>query len=126
MFSMTEEGKIEISSVRKRRAALAVRPRIDAQHIAHKDRPDERHGFDRDRHHATLGPLAIGAAVTDPSGAEIGRVTRITTDKAGRSVVEVRNDEDLFSIPAEALFTRGGKAYSVQTLDALKHSAAAH
>ena len=75
---------------------------------------------------ATLGPLAIGASVTDSNGAEIGRVTRVTTDKNGRSVVEVRNDEDLFSIPAEALFTRGGKAYSVQTLDALKHSAAAH
>ncbi|HXQ13140.1 MAG TPA: hypothetical protein VN814_00795 [Caulobacteraceae bacterium] len=75
---------------------------------------------------ATLGPLAIGAAVTDPTGAEIGRVTRITTDKNGRSVVEVRNNEDVFSIPAQALFTRGGKAFSSETLDALKRSGAAH
>jgi len=75
---------------------------------------------------ATLGPLAIGATVTDPNGAEIGRVTRVTTDKNGRSVVEVRNNEDLFSIPARALYTRGGKAFSGETLDTLKHSGAAH
>jgi hypothetical protein len=75
---------------------------------------------------ATLGPLAIGAPVTDPTGAEIGRVTRITTDKNGHSVVEVRNNEDVFSIPAEVLRTHGGDAFSAETLDELKHSAAAH
>lgn len=75
---------------------------------------------------ATLGPLAIGAEVRDPSGLEIGRGTRLTTDKSGRSVVEVRNDEDLFSIPAESLYTRRGKAFSTESLDELKRSGAAH
>jgi hypothetical protein len=75
---------------------------------------------------ATLGPLAIGASVTDRNGAQIGHVTRLTTDKDGRSVAEVRHDEDLFSIPTAQLYTRGGKAFSSQTLDQLKHSAAAH
>jgi hypothetical protein len=75
---------------------------------------------------ATLGPLAIGALVTDPTGAEIGRVTRITTDKSGRSVVEVRRDEDVVSIPVQVLYTHGGKALSSETLDELKHSDAAH
>ena len=75
---------------------------------------------------ATLGPLAIGAAVTDPNGVEIGRVTRVTTDKNGQSLVEVRHDEDLFSIPADVLRTRGGRAFSEETLDQLKHSGAAH
>jgi len=75
---------------------------------------------------ATLGPLAIGALVTDRNGAEIGRVTRMTTDKDGHSVTEVRHDEDLFSIPMNLLYTHGGKAFSWRTLDELKHSAAAH
>jgi ABC-type transporter Mla subunit MlaD len=75
---------------------------------------------------ATLGPLAIGAAVTDPNGLEVGRVTRVTTGKNGRSLVEVRLDDDVFSIPAEGLYTHGGKAFSAETLDQLKHSAAAH
>jgi len=75
---------------------------------------------------ATLGPLAIGALVTDRNGAEIGRVTRMTTDKDGHSVTEVRHDEDLFSIPMNLLYTHGGKAFSSRTLDELKHSAAAH
>ena len=74
---------------------------------------------------ATRGPLAIGAAVTDPNGLEVGRVTRVTTDKNGRSLVEVRLDEDVFSIPAADLYTHGGKAFSAQTLDQLKHTAAA-
>jgi hypothetical protein len=75
---------------------------------------------------ATLGPLAIGALVTDRNGAEIGRVTRLTTDKDGHSVAEVRRDEDLFSIPMNLLRTHGGRAFSSLTLDELKHSAAAH
>jgi|HubBroStandDraft_2_1064218.scaffolds.fasta_scaffold151933_3 hypothetical protein len=75
---------------------------------------------------ATLGPLAIGAAVTDRTGVEIGRVTRLTTDKNGRSVVEVRHNEDLFSIPAEVLYTHRGKAFSSESLDELKRSGAAH
>lgn len=75
---------------------------------------------------ATLGPLAIGAAVSDPTGVQIGRVTRITTDKNGGSVVEVRRNEDVFWIPAGLLQTHGGNAFSVETLDELKHSGAAH
>ena len=75
---------------------------------------------------ATLGPLAIGALLRDRNGAEIGHVTRMTTDKDGRSVAEVRHDEDLFSIPTAMLYSHGGKAFSSQTLDELKHSAAAH
>jgi hypothetical protein len=75
---------------------------------------------------ATLGPLAIGALVTDRNGAEIGRVTRLTTGKNGRSVVEVRSNEDLFSIPVDVLYTHGGRAFSSETLDELKHSGAAH
>jgi len=75
---------------------------------------------------ATLGPLAIGALVRDRNGAEIGHVTRMTTDKDGHSVAEVRHDEDLFSIPMDLLHAHRGKAFSSQTLDELKHSAAAH
>jgi hypothetical protein len=75
---------------------------------------------------ATLGPLAIGALVTDRNGVEIGRVTRVTTDKNGRSVAEVRSNEDLFSIPMDVLYTHGGRAFSSETLDELKHSGAAH
>ncbi len=75
---------------------------------------------------ATLGPLAIGAVVADRDGAVIGHVTRLTTDKDGRSIAEVRHNEDLFSIPTNLLYTHGGKAFSSKTLDELKHSAAAH
>ncbi len=75
---------------------------------------------------ATRGPLAIGGGVPAPNGLEVGRVTRVTTDKNGRSLVEVRLDEDVFSIPAADLYTHGGKAFSAQTLDQLKHSGAAH
>jgi hypothetical protein len=74
---------------------------------------------------ATVGPLAIGAVVADRNGEEIGQVTRLTTDAGGRSVVEVRNNEDLYSIPVEQLFAHGGRAFSVMTLERLKHSAAA-
>jgi hypothetical protein len=75
---------------------------------------------------ATLGPLAIGALVTDRNGEEVGRVTRLTTDAKGRSVVEVRHNEDLYSIPVDTLYTHGGGAFSVVTLERLKHSAEAH
>ena len=75
---------------------------------------------------ATLGPLAIGALVSDPTGAPIGRVTRVTTDSVGRSVVELRSDEDLFSVPAGMISTHGGRAVSAETLDELKRAGAAH
>ena len=44
----------------------------------------------------------------------------------GGSVAEVRQGEDLYSIPTALLYTRGGKAFSTQTLESLKQSAAAH
>ena len=50
----------------------------------------------------------------------------LTTDANGRSVVEVRHNEDLYSIPVDVLYAHGGTAFSVMTLERLKHSAAAH
>jgi hypothetical protein len=70
---------------------------------------------------ATLGPLAIGAEVRDATGAEIGHVTRLTTDKHGRSVAEVRDNDDVYAIPVADLYARRGAAFSNVTLDALKH-----
>ncbi|HVN00936.1 MAG TPA: hypothetical protein VMT68_12060 [Caulobacteraceae bacterium] len=75
---------------------------------------------------ATVGPLAIGAAVRDETGAEIGHVTRLTTDKQGRSVAEVRDNEDVYTIPASDLFARGGAAYSRLDRDQLKRLGMAH
>jgi ABC-type transporter Mla subunit MlaD len=75
---------------------------------------------------ATLGPLAIGAEVTDRAGAKIGHVTRLTTDKQGRAVAEVRNNEDVYSIPLEDLFPRGRAAFSSLSLGELKHNGMAH
>lgn len=86
-------------------------------------RPAESGGHDSA---ATLGPLAIGAEVTDRTGARIGHVTRLTTDKNGRKVAEVRQNEDVFSIPLDQLRTHDGRAFSVVTLDALKRGGAAH
>ena len=70
---------------------------------------------------ATLGPLAIGADVRDATGADIGHVTRVTTDKTGRSVAEVRDGESVYTIPIDDLYARRGAAFSTVTLDALKH-----
>ena len=86
-------------------------------------RPTESGGHDSP---ATLGPLAIGAVVRDRDGAEIGHVTRLTTDKSGGSVAEVRNDEDVFWIPVDQLHASGGAAVSALTADELKRSGAAH
>ena len=61
---------------------------------------------------ATLGPLAIGTTVRDSSGAEIGRIVLLTTDKAGRSVAKVRDNEDVFDIPTADLFVRRGGTIS--------------
>jgi len=52
-------------------------------------RPVESGGHDSA---ATVGPLAIGAEVHDGAGALIGHVTRLTTDQAGRSVAQVRDN----------------------------------
>ncbi|HWF77020.1 MAG TPA: hypothetical protein VN694_07550 [Caulobacteraceae bacterium] len=70
---------------------------------------------------AMLGPLAIGADVRDSGGADIGHVTRLTTDKQGRQVAEIRDGEAVYAIPIEYLYARGGAAFSTVTLDALKH-----
>ena len=61
---------------------------------------------------ATIGPLAIGAAVKDSSGLEIGHIVLLTTGKDGRSVAKVRDDEDVFDIPIDDLFVRRGVTYS--------------
>ena len=74
---------------------------------------------------ATLGPLAIGADVRDSTGAEIGHVTVLTTDKDGRSVAKVRNNEDVYTIPVGDLYARQGGAISTLTLDELKHGGGA-
>jgi hypothetical protein len=70
---------------------------------------------------ATLGPLAIGADVRDSAGADIGHVTRLTTDDQGRRIAQVRDGETVYAIPTEYLYARGGAAFSTITLDALKH-----
>ena len=72
-------------------------------------RPAESGGHDTA---ATVGPLAIGAVVKDPSGVEIGHVVLLTTDKHGRSVAKVRDNEDVFDIPTDDLFVRQGVTYS--------------
>jgi hypothetical protein len=90
---------------------------------AGRARPAESGGHDSA---ATRGPLAIGATVTDRTGAEIGHVTRLTTGKDGRSVAEIRHDEDVYVIPVDELYARDGAAFSTLTLDQLKQDAAAH
>lgn len=74
---------------------------------------------------ATTGPLAIGSTVSDATGAQIGHITLITTDKAGRSVAKVREGEDVYTIPVADLYARGGAAFSTLTLSALKHGGGA-
>jgi hypothetical protein len=81
-------------------------------------RPVESGGHDSA---ATVGPLAIGAEVHDGGGALIGHVTRLTTDKAGRSIAEVRDNEDTYAIPLDDLHSRHGGAVSDVSLEALKH-----
>jgi hypothetical protein len=73
---------------------------------------------------ATVGPLAIGVAVHDRSGALIGHVVLLTTDKQGRSVAKVREDEDTYLIPTDDLFVRGGETFSTVTLEQLRHGGA--
>jgi ABC-type transporter Mla subunit MlaD len=86
-------------------------------------RPRESGGHDSA---ATVGPLAIGAAVRDRNGIEIGHVTRLTTDRSGHSVAEVRQDEDVFWIPVDQLHASSGAAVSALTADELRRSGAAH
>ena len=83
-----------------------------------KPRPAESGAHDSA---ATVGPLAIGADVRDATGAEIGRIVVLTTDKQGRSVAKVRLDEDTYMIPVAALRARRGGVISAISRDALKH-----
>ena len=96
--------------------ALAAVPAVVAK--AGPARPPESGAHDSA---ATLGPLAIGADVRDSTGADIGHVTRVTTDKQGRQVAEIRDNDAVYSIPIEFLYAKGGAAFSTVTLDALKH-----
>ncbi|HZZ87079.1 MAG TPA: hypothetical protein VFE13_01990 [Caulobacteraceae bacterium] len=75
---------------------------------------------------ATVGPLAIGATVVDRNGVPIGRVTRMATDKHGRQMAEVRQNEDLYSVPLTAIHAEAGRAVSDMTADDLKAAGAAH
>jgi hypothetical protein len=70
---------------------------------------------------ATSGPLAIGSRVVDRSGAEVGRLVRLTTDKKGVDVAQIRLGEDVWSVPVADLFARQGEVLSTVTLDDLKH-----
>jgi len=70
---------------------------------------------------ATTGPLAIGATVKDRTGALVGHIVRLTTDKTGESVAEIRRGEDVWRVPVADLFARGGEVLSTVTLDALQH-----
>jgi len=70
---------------------------------------------------AASGPFEIGAPVVDRSGAQIGHLTRLTTDSKGRSIAKVRSSEDVYSLPLADLFMRDGAVLSTVTLDDLKH-----
>jgi hypothetical protein len=69
---------------------------------------------------ATTGPLAIGSIVKDRAGATVGHIVRLTTDKRGVSVAQIRLGEDVFSVPVSELFSRGGEVLSTVSLDDLK------
>lgn len=96
--------------------AVAAVPAVAAR--AGPARPAESGAHDSA---ATLGPLAIGADVRDATGADIGHVTRLTTDQDGRHVAEIRDGDDVYSIPVDYLYARRGAAFSTVTLEALKH-----
>jgi hypothetical protein len=96
-------------------AALGAVPAVAAR--AGPARPAESGAHDSA---ATLGPLAIGADVRDAAGADIGHVTRLTTDGDGRHVAEIRSGDDVYAIPIENLYARRGAAFSTVSLDALK------
>ena len=70
---------------------------------------------------ATVGPLAIGAEVRDASGALVGHIAVLTTDKQGHSIAKVREDEDVFLIPTRDLYVRRGVTISSLSLDQLRH-----
>lgn len=61
---------------------------------------------------ALSGPLAVGATVRDPSGKTLGRVSRLTTGKDGRTLVMLRKGVDSFAVPETILHMRGGEVVS--------------
>ncbi|MGA0601741.1 hypothetical protein ACO2Q3_13630 [Caulobacter sp. KR2-114] len=61
---------------------------------------------------ALTGPLAVGATVRDPSGQTLGRVSRLTTGKDGRTLVMLRKGVDSFAVPEAILHVRGGEVVS--------------
>ena len=97
----------------------ATQPPTVSAVAAEPDRARPRESGGRDSA-ATVGPLAIGAAVKDPTGVELGHIALLTTDKSGRSVAKVRQGETVLLIPTADLFVRRGETYSRLTLDALK------
>jgi hypothetical protein len=102
-------------------AASAEVPAVQVE--AGPVRPNESGAHDSP---ATLGPMAIGAAVRDRAGAEIGHITRLTTDRQGRSIVEVRQNEDLYSIPLADLSAHDGEAVSSLDQAQLKRLGMSH
>ena len=61
---------------------------------------------------AIVGPFAIGTPVRDRLGEVIGRITRMTTAKDGRTLVMVRKGPDSFAVPASRLRMQGDTAVS--------------
>lgn len=61
---------------------------------------------------ALSGPLAVGATVRDPAGQTLGRVSRLTTGKDGRTLVMLRKGVDSFAVPESILRVQGGEVVS--------------
>lgn len=61
---------------------------------------------------ALSGPLAVGATVRDPAGQTLGRVSRLTTGKDGRTLVMLRKGVDSFAVPETILHLQGGEVVS--------------
>ena len=74
---------------------------------------------------ATLGPLAIGSTVKDRTGATIGHIVLLTTDKAGASVARIRQGEAVYTVPVVDLHARAGGVVSTVTLDDLRRQGGA-
>lgn len=61
---------------------------------------------------ALSGPLAVGATVLDPTGQTLGRVSRLTTGKDGRTLVMLRKGVDSFAVPESILHVKGDEVIS--------------
>jgi hypothetical protein len=75
---------------------------------------------------ATVGPLAIGARVEDGAGTPLGNIARLTTDKDGASIAQVRQGQDVSYIPVRDLTVHRGAVISRLTAADLKASGAVH